>query len=359
MKLLKQAAFSGAGVCAFTLAAMAAQGAMRTYYANDPVGRNVVSIESHAPLETMLTTTSAVTGSISGDPTNIVSGAKARFEVDLNTLDTGIALRNEHMNSAGWLNTAQYPKAVFTFDKIVTKKKSIPLQDGKTITQDVQGTLQLHGVTKVVTAKVEITAIPKSKDTAARLDGDLLHVRAKFPLKLDDFGINVPAMAKLKVANVQQVTADIFSSTESKPADSTIVAEKAAEATPVSSAEKPAEAKPVVVDYKKLKKVMIEDITVGTGEEAKAGDKVTVHYRGQLENGNIFDESYKRGEPFVFNLGAGQVIRGWDDGLVGMKAGGRRKITIPPQLGYGARGAGGVIKPNETLVFVCDLVGVA
>ena len=106
--------------------------------------------------------------------------------------------------------------------------------------------------------------------------------------------------------------------------------------------------------------LVLDDLEVGTGPEAKPGQQVAVHYVGVAwSDGTEFDNSYDRGEPLVFGLGAGQVIRGWDEGLVGMRVGGRRRITIPPQLGYGARGAGGVIKPNETLVFVCDLVGVA
>ena len=101
------------------------------------------------------------------------------------------------------------------------------------------------------------------------------------------------------------------------------------------------------------------DLEVGTGPEAVRGKRVAVHYVGVAHSdGAEFDNSYDRGEPLVFSLGAGQVIRGWDDGIVGMKVGGCRRITIPPHLGYGARGAAGVIKPNETLVFVCDLVGV-
>ena len=102
-----------------------------------------------------------------------------------------------------------------------------------------------------------------------------------------------------------------------------------------------------------------EDLTVGDGTEATSGTSIAAHYAGVAwSTGAEFDNSYDRGEPLVFSLGAGQVIRGWDDGIVGMKVGGRRRITIPPHLGYGARGAAGVIKPNETLVFVCDLVGV-
>jgi peptidylprolyl isomerase len=103
----------------------------------------------------------------------------------------------------------------------------------------------------------------------------------------------------------------------------------------------------------------IEDLTVGDGHEAKPGQHVTVHYVGVAHSsGKEFDASYNRGEPFAFPLGGGQVIQGWDQGVTGMRVGGRRRLTIPPALGYGARGAGGVIKPNETLIFVVDLLGV-
>ena len=106
--------------------------------------------------------------------------------------------------------------------------------------------------------------------------------------------------------------------------------------------------------------LVIEDIEVGTGPEAVAGSTVAVHYVGvALSNGAEFDSSSGRGEPIVFPLGPGHVIAGWDNGVAGMKVGGRRRLVIPAHLGYGARGAGGVIKPNETLVFVCDLVDVA
>jgi len=100
------------------------------------------------------------------------------------------------------------------------------------------------------------------------------------------------------------------------------------------------------------------DLKVGEGEEAKSGQKVTVHYTGWLTNGTKFDSSLDRKQPFSFQLGAGQVIQGWDQGVAGMKVGGKRKLTIPPELGYGARGAGGVIPPNATLVFEVELLGV-
>lgn len=99
-----------------------------------------------------------------------------------------------------------------------------------------------------------------------------------------------------------------------------------------------------------------EDLSPGEGPAARAGQRVSVHYTGWLANGVKFDSSKDRNEPFDFPLGAGHVIRGWDEGVQGMKVGGVRKLTIPPQLGYGARGAGGVIPPNATLVFEVELL---
>jgi peptidylprolyl isomerase len=103
----------------------------------------------------------------------------------------------------------------------------------------------------------------------------------------------------------------------------------------------------------------VTDLADGDGAEASAGRTVHVHYVGVAHStGEEFDASYNRGEPLTFRLGAGQVIAGWDQGVQGMKVGGRRRLVIPPPLGYGDRGAGGVIKPGETLIFVVDLVDV-
>jgi peptidylprolyl isomerase len=105
--------------------------------------------------------------------------------------------------------------------------------------------------------------------------------------------------------------------------------------------------------------LLVEDLTVGDGAEAVAGTTCTMQYVGHSwSTGKQFDASWDRGEPFTFGLGAGLVIAGWDQGVAGMRVGGRRQLTIPPHLGYGARGAGGAIKPNETLVFVVDLLAV-
>ncbi|MHB1352566.1 MAG: FKBP-type peptidyl-prolyl cis-trans isomerase [Thiobacillus sp.] len=107
-----------------------------------------------------------------------------------------------------------------------------------------------------------------------------------------------------------------------------------------------------------MSELVIEDLVVGNGDTATPGQFVSVHYTGWLTNGQKFDSSVDRGDPFEFKLGAGQVIAGWDQGVAGMQIGGKRKLTIPPNLGYGARGAGGVIPPNATLVFEVELLAV-
>lgn len=121
---------------------------------------------------------------------------------------------------------------------------------------------------------------------------------------------------------------------------------------------KPAETKPADPTPPSNEKLEMKDLVVGKGTEAKAGDTVKVHYAGTLTDGKEFDSSKKHGQPFEFELGAGRVIKGWDQGVPGMKIGGKRKLTVPPSLAYGARGFPPVIPPNSTLVFEVELLEV-
>lgn len=112
------------------------------------------------------------------------------------------------------------------------------------------------------------------------------------------------------------------------------------------------------IDNNNMEELVKEDLVVGTGAEAVSGKTVSVHYLGTLTDGTKFDSSYDRNTPFEFVLDQGEVIQGWDEGVAGMKVGGKRKLTIPPSLGYGAQGAGDVIPPNATLVFEVELLDV-
>lgn len=112
------------------------------------------------------------------------------------------------------------------------------------------------------------------------------------------------------------------------------------------------------LENKVTDKLIITDEVIGNGAEAKSGQLVCVHYTGRLTNGTKFDSSVDRNQPFQFMLGVGQVIRGWDEGVVGMKVGGKRKLVIPAEMGYGSRGAGGVIPPNATLEFDVELLAI-
>jgi peptidylprolyl isomerase len=147
--------------------------------------------------------------------------------------------------------------------------------------------------------------------------------------------------------------------------DKTTSTSSASTAATTDTAAAPTTAKPRpkpkvnVPKGKAPKKLVIKDLIPGTGQAAKAGDPITVNYIGvNYADGKPFDNSYDRGQPFPFQLGGGQVIPGWDKGLAGMKVGGRRELVIPPSLAYGPQGQPPVIKPNETLVFVVDLLSI-
>jgi len=145
----------------------------------------------------------------------------------------------------------------------------------------------------------------------------------------------------------------------SLPPDSTTPAQQDTATEPEPEPEPDAEKPEVEVPDKPAKKLEIVDIEKGDGDAAKKGDTVSVHYVGVSQStGEEFDASYNRGEPFEFELGAGMVIDGWDEGVEGMKVGGRRRLVIPPEQGYGAQGQPPSIGPNETLVFVIDLLEV-
>ena len=350
LKRTAQIAVATATLCLVAFAALAADDTLRAYYANDPQGRNLVTIVSQAPLETILTRTNQVVGEIHVNPRNAFDNPQAKFELDLSSLDTGIPARNDQLQSARWLNTAQYPKATFKLIKLTTPPDHpLSLKNGGNISTGALGELQFHGVTKQVPADLEINAIDGSDDTRLRLDGDILHVKAKFHLILGDFGIPVPEQLKLDIANDQLVTVDIFTSTGTA----------APEFAPPPAPPVPQPAAAAVPDpYHDVKKLQIEDITVGTGDEATAGKQVAVNYKGMLTSGKVFDSSYDRNEPFVFKLGHGDVIKGWDKGVQGMKVGGKRRLTIPPDMGYGDAGAGGVIPGGATLVFEVELLKV-
>jgi FKBP-type peptidyl-prolyl cis-trans isomerase len=174
-------------------------------------------------------------------------------------------------------------------------------------------------------------------------------------LSFASFGVLSMAGAGLGCSKLTEPPKEEAIQTEpSQPAGSaTASAQPSATAKPAETQAKPAETAPPSNE-----KLEVKDLVVGKGTEAKAGDSVKVHYVGTLPDGKEFDSSKKHNQPFDFELGAGRVIKGWDQGVAGMKVGGKRKLTVPPSLGYGARGFPPVIPPNSTLIFEVELLEV-
>lgn len=151
------------------------------------------------------------------------------------------------------------------------------------------------------------------------------------------------------LSNQKNLTSDINVNPTPYPTTSAIIS------TPMPQASVGANMNNIITTESGLK---IQDLVVGNGNQVKSGDTVAVHYIGTLESGTKFDSSYDRSTPFITPIGVGQVIKGWDEGIVGMKVGGKRKLIIPPSLGYGEQGAGSAIPPNSTLVFEVELLEV-
>lgn len=209
--------FSSFIVAIVAIAAFAQQGEMKTFYVNDEMKKDVVSFTSKAPLETIVGRTGDITGYVTVDLDNVGEGAKGRFEVDLASVKTGIALRDQHMREQ-YLETDKYPKAVFELTKVVSTDNS-KLLDGKATQLMLEGNFSVHGVTKLIQIPATVTYMKESEATKSRLPGDLLHIEAAFTIMLSDYSIKRPQFVILKLDEAQKVTVDLFASTGSPPVD--------------------------------------------------------------------------------------------------------------------------------------------
>jgi polyisoprenoid-binding protein YceI len=198
-------------------AAMAQQTTTKTFYINDSTKRDVVTFTSKAPLETIVGKTAEVKGYITVNPADISGSAKAKFEVNLDSLKTGIGMRDQHMREQ-YLETAKFPKTTFELTKVVTASQNA-LEDKKEILLSAEGNYTVHGVTKVITVPLTITYFKESEETKPRLPGDLLHISGSFTVLLSDYGINRPQFVILKLEDKQKVDIDLFSSTGSPVVD--------------------------------------------------------------------------------------------------------------------------------------------
>jgi polyisoprenoid-binding protein YceI len=207
-------------VLLLAVVSFAQQTATKTFYVNDTKKRDVVTFTSQAPLETIIGKTADVTGFVAVNLDDIKSSAKARIEVDLTTLKTGIDMRDGHMRD-NFLETAKYPKAVFELTKVDSISQNT-LGDQKEVKAILAGNFTVHGVTKAITIPATITYFKESEQTTARTAGDLLHVAAAFNLLLGDYGIKRPQMLFMKLDETQKINIDIFGSTAATPPESLI-----------------------------------------------------------------------------------------------------------------------------------------
>jgi polyisoprenoid-binding protein YceI len=205
-------------VLLLAVTSFAQQTATKTFYVNDTKKRDVVTFTSQAPLETIIGKTADVTGFITVNLDDIKGSTKARIEVDLATLKTGIDMRDGHMRD-NFLETAKFPKAVFE----LTKVDSISLNtigDQKEVKAVLAGNFTVHGVTKAITIPATITYYKESEQTAARAAGDLLHVVVNFDILLGDYGIKRPQMLFMKLDETQKINIDFMGSTAATPPES-------------------------------------------------------------------------------------------------------------------------------------------
>ena len=193
-------------------AALAAERAK--FLTDDPYARNVITITSEAPLETIVTRTQEVTGNIEFDPDNVLDKPLATFELETAKLDTGIALRNEHLRGAAWLDIDHFPKISFALKQFKSGLKILALPYGAPLDLDGIGTVTIKGQAVDLPVTLTVTRLAASAETAKHLPGDLLKVSAAFDLLLSDFGIEIPAMAQAAVANRQHVEVRLLASTQ-------------------------------------------------------------------------------------------------------------------------------------------------
>ena len=185
-----------------------------TCFTDDPYERDVVVITSDAPLGHIVTRSQQVRGQVSFDPSDAAREPQARFEVDVERLSTGIALRDEHLRGPDWLDAARFPRLGFALRELKTNLKPLVGKPGRPVSLDATGDLTIRDQTREVPVKLTVTWLPADERTAQRMPGNLLKVDAEFDLLLSDFGIVVPDRAALMVANRQRVEVHLFASTE-------------------------------------------------------------------------------------------------------------------------------------------------